>query len=86
MTAVDHGGTAVGQGAGDGLAIAPLAELPRAVRTRVLRLWAAAQGAEPLSAERTAALDALITDWRGQAEVQLPGGIRVRRVSDRLLV
>ena len=68
------------------VAVEPLAQLPAAVRTRVLRMWAAANGAEPLTAERTAALDALITDWRGQAEVQLPGGVRVRRVSDRLQV
>jgi tRNA(Ile)-lysidine synthase len=59
-------------------------ELPTAVRTRVLRAWSLAAGATEMTAERTAALDALITDWRGQAEVQLPGGVHVRRASDRL--
>jgi tRNA(Ile)-lysidine synthase len=68
------------------LPVDALADLPKAVRTRVLRIWAAAQGAEPLTAERTAAVDALVTDWHGQAEVQLPGGLHVRRRSDRLTV
>jgi tRNA(Ile)-lysidine synthase len=62
-----------------------VAALPRALRTRVLRLWAAGAGAGPLSAERTAALDALITDWHGQGPINLPGGVSVRRSSGRLL-
>jgi tRNA(Ile)-lysidine synthase len=66
------------------LEIASVAPLPRAVRTRVLRIWATAAGAAPLSAERTAALDALVTDWHGQGPVQLPGGVAVRRASGRL--
>jgi tRNA(Ile)-lysidine synthase len=66
------------------LEVAPLRSLPRAVRTRVLRLWAARAGAQPLSAERTTALDALITDWHGQGPVDLPGGVAVRRTSGRL--
>ncbi len=68
----------------DAPAIAPLADLPRAVRTRVLRAWAAARGAGPLSAERTAALDALIVSWHGQGPVDLPGGVLVRRTSGTL--
>jgi tRNA(Ile)-lysidine synthase len=68
------------------LAVAALTDLPRAVRTRVLRLWAAAGGAAPLTAERTAALDGLVTSWRGQGPVHLPGGVAVRRVSGRLVV
>jgi tRNA(Ile)-lysidine synthase len=66
------------------LDVAALAALPRAVRTRVLRLWAEQAGAAPLSAERTAALDALVTDWHGQGPIQLPGGVAVRRESGRL--
>jgi tRNA(Ile)-lysidine synthase len=67
------------------LDVASVATLPRAVRTRVLRAWAEQAGAEPLSAERTAALDALVTDWHGQGPVQLPGGVAVRRESGRLI-
>jgi tRNA(Ile)-lysidine synthase len=70
--------------AGPTLEVAAVAGLPRAVRTRVLRAWAAAGGAEPLTAERTAAVDALITGWRGQGPVQLSGGVSVRRASGRL--
>jgi tRNA(Ile)-lysidine synthase len=69
---------------GGQLAVAALASLPRAIRTRVLRLWAGAAGAELLSAERTAALDGLITDWHGQGPIELPGGISVRRTSGTL--
>jgi tRNA(Ile)-lysidine synthase len=62
-----------------------LAGLPRAVRTRVLRAWAAQVGAGPLSAERTSAVDALITAWRGQGPVDLPGGVSIARASGRLV-
>jgi tRNA(Ile)-lysidine synthase len=67
------------------IAAAELAALPRAVRTRVLRLWAAAHGAGPLTAERTHALDALLVDWHGQGPVDLPGGVAVSRGSGRLV-
>jgi tRNA(Ile)-lysidine synthase len=66
------------------LPVGRVAQLPRAVRTRALRLWAAELGAAPLSAERTAALDALVTDWHGQGPIELPGGVAVRRTSERL--
>jgi len=66
--------------------VAELAELPRAVRSRVLRAWASAAGADPLTAERTAALESLVTAWRGQAPIQLSGGVSVRRVSGRLVL
>jgi tRNA(Ile)-lysidine synthase len=68
-----------------GLDCATLAGLPAAVRSRVLRRWAADLGAGPLSAERTAALDALVTAWRGQDRVELPGGVAVRRAAGQLL-
>jgi tRNA(Ile)-lysidine synthase len=73
--------------AGDGSAVidaTALAQVPAAVRTRVLRLWASGAGAGPLSAERTAAVDRLVTDWHGQGPVELPGGVVVRRASGRL--
>ena len=66
------------------LEVSALAGLPRAVRTRVLRAWATTAGAGPLTAERTAALDGLVTAWRGQGPIQLSGGVSVRRVSGRL--
>jgi tRNA(Ile)-lysidine synthase len=69
---------------GDTVEVAALLALPRAVRTRVLRQWADHAGAGVLTAERTAALDDLVTAWRGQGPVELPGGVRVRRASGTL--
>ncbi len=68
------------------LDVGTLDQLPRGVRTRVLRAWVAAGAPDgaPLTAERTAALDALITDWHGQGPVNLPGGVSVVRTSGRL--
>ena len=68
----------------DELDVSRLTALPRAVRTRVLRAWLRASCPEPLTAERTAAVDALVTDWHGQGPVNLPGGVFVLRVSGRL--
>ena len=57
---------------------------PKAIRVRLLRLWARAAGTPPLTAEHYAELDRLLTDWRGQGPVDLPGGYRVHRASGRL--
>ncbi|MFU8852738.1 tRNA lysidine(34) synthetase TilS [Micromonospora sp. SL1-18] len=66
---------------GGGLAVAALADLPPAVRTRVLRAWARELGAPggALAHCHIRALDALVIDWRGQGPVLLPGGIPVTR-------
>ncbi|MDP9093217.1 MAG: tRNA lysidine(34) synthetase TilS [Actinomycetota bacterium] len=64
--------------------VAELAAAPRAVRSRMLRAWAHVNGAEPLSAAHTAALDALVTNWHGQGPLDLPGGLRAIRASGRL--
>ena len=69
---------------GGELPIAELAQLPRAIRTRVLRAWVRVHAAEPLSAERTAELDGLITTWHGQGPIDIPGGFEVVRASGRL--
>jgi tRNA(Ile)-lysidine synthase len=61
-----------------------LAALPAAVRTRVLRRWARELGAGALTNRHLLALDALVTDWRGQGPVALPGGLRVGRRDGRL--
>ena len=70
----------------DGLELVVLAELPQAVRTRVLRLVALDAGcpAGSLAAVHVAALDALVTGWHGQGPVDLPGGVEARRACDRL--
>ncbi|MDT4938667.1 MAG: tRNA(Ile)-lysidine synthase [Pseudonocardiales bacterium] len=69
---------------GPGLDAAALAGQPRAIRTRVLRTWAAAGGAGALTATHVTALDALVADWHGQGPIDLPGGLRARRESGRL--
>lgn len=64
-----------------------LAELPRAVRTRVLRRVAIAAGspAGTLARVHVDAVDRLVTGWRGQQHVDLPGNVRVFRRCGRLL-
>jgi tRNA(Ile)-lysidine synthase len=63
----------------EGLAIDMLLVQPAAIRTRVLRLYAAEVGANALSQRHIAALDALLIDWHGQGPVGLPGGVLVGR-------
>src|SRR5262249_53920064 len=68
---VDQG--EVGGGGADraeeGLDVGVLAELPKALRTRTLRMWARSLGGDPLSAVHVESLDALVTDWHGQGAV-----------------
>ncbi|HEY7176431.1 MAG TPA: tRNA lysidine(34) synthetase TilS, partial [Micromonosporaceae bacterium] len=63
------------------LRVEALAEMPAAIRTRVLRVFALRLGTTPsaLSRAHIAALDALVVAWRGQGAVALPGGILVAR-------
>jgi tRNA(Ile)-lysidine synthase len=71
---------------GGDLDVARLAPLAPAVRTRVLRAFALRLGAPggALSARHIDALDSLVTAWRGQGPVALPGGIEVSRRAGRL--
>lgn len=63
-----------------------VAELPAALRRRVLRLWLIDRAVTDLQAVHLAAVDALLTRWRGQGRVDLPGGAGVVRTSGRLVV
>lgn len=71
-----------------GLDLAALAAAPEAVRVRALRLGALAAGVPggALRAEHLAALDALVTRWRGQGPVALPGGVVGARSCGRLFL
>lgn len=71
---------------GPQLAVGPLAAAPAALRTRVLRRAALSAGcpAGALNARHVHELERLVTEWRGQSHIDLPGGIRGRRVSDRI--
>jgi tRNA(Ile)-lysidine synthase len=58
-----------------------LAALPPAVRSRVLRAHAVDAGvrAGALTAGHVAAMDALVTGWKGQGAASLPGSLEVSR-------
>jgi hypothetical protein len=64
-----------------GLDAAWLSALPAAIRVRVLRDAAIMAGCPrgALTAGHLDRIDALVTAWRGQRWVDLPGGIRARR-------
>jgi tRNA(Ile)-lysidine synthase len=70
-----------------GLRLEGLDDLPRAVRTRVLRMAAVKAGSPPgtLAAVHVDAVDRLVTAWRGQRHVDLPGGLRAVRRYAKLL-
>jgi tRNA(Ile)-lysidine synthase len=64
-----------------GLDVAWLRDLPAAIRTRVLRDAAIMAGCPPgsLTAGHIERVGELVTGWRGQRWVDLPGGVRARR-------
>ena len=63
-----------------------LRALPAAIRTRVLRDAAIMAGCPngALTAGHVDRIDALITGWRGQRWVDLPGGVRARRQAGKV--
>ncbi len=63
-----------------------LHNLPKAIRSRIIRMAIYAAGAPggSVTAEHVSAVEALITAWNGQAEAHLPGGVKVGRFSGRL--
>ncbi|GAB3744770.1 tRNA lysidine(34) synthetase TilS [Microlunatus parietis] len=69
---------------GDGLECAGTLALPAALRARVLRSWLQERGAREVSAERLAEVTRLVTDWHGQAGIDLPG-VTVTRREGRLI-
>lgn len=70
------------------LDVAALAQLPPAVRRRVLRLASLQAGipAGSLAAVHLLAIEALVTDWHGQRSVSLPGARRAIRRYGKLYV
>jgi hypothetical protein len=68
------------------LEVVRLAELPQAVRTRVIRRAAIEAGcpSTDLTAAHVTAVDALISQWHGQRGIDLPGPVRAAR-SGRIL-
>ena len=68
------------------LEITALADLPKAVRTRLLRMAIYAAGAPmgSITADHVASVEAFVTSWHGQGACSLPGGVKVSRISGRL--
>jgi tRNA(Ile)-lysidine synthase len=63
-----------------------LATLARAIRSRVLRaaIYSAGAPSGSITADHLAGVEALVTSWRGQGAISLPGGVKVERISGRL--
>lgn len=63
-----------------------LAAMPSAVRTRVIRLMCLRSGspADALGVDHVRRVEALVTGWKGQGEVALPGGVTAARAYGRL--
>ena len=70
----------------DGLPARELGALPAALRRRVLRGWLRAAGVPDVHAVHLRAVEALVTRWRGQGRVDLPGGAGALRTSGRLVL
>ena len=70
------------------LEINDLERLPKAIRSRVLRLaiYQAGSPSGSLTAEHIEAAEALISNWRGQKEVSLPGNVKLLRNSGRIVL
>lgn len=68
------------------LDIETLVTLPRAVRSRVIRkaIYLAGAPTGSLSSEHLEPVEALVTAWKGQGPVSLPGGVTAARISGRL--
>ncbi len=69
------------------LAVSRLCPLPPAVRRRVLRAAAVEAGspAGSLFARHVEETDRLVTDWRGQGPLNLPGGVEALRSDGKLV-
>ncbi|MBX3094253.1 MAG: tRNA lysidine(34) synthetase TilS [Cryobacterium sp.] len=69
--------------AGLSLSVPGLAANPAALRQRIIRLAVLAEFGVSLSRTHTLAIAALVTDWRGQGPIDVPG-VRVGREGTRL--
>jgi tRNA(Ile)-lysidine synthase len=69
---------------GDQVAVTVLADLPEALRRRLLRAWL--RDVPGLTSAHLAAVDALLVGWHGQGPVALPRGLVVLRRHGRLLL
>jgi tRNA(Ile)-lysidine synthase len=73
-------------GAGTELDTRSMAAHPASVRRRVLRCWLTGSGVRDLTDAHLRRADALISTWRGQGAVAVPGGVEVARRGGRLVL
>lgn len=90
-SSAEVGAQVIADEAGVRIDIAHISELPRAIRSRIIRsMFERAAGVERsasgLTFDHVRTVDALIVDWHGQGLVDLPGGVRAVRDYDRLLL
>lgn len=71
---------------GPALRVAPLADVPAAVRRRVLREWLRDNGVRALTDDHLRAADDLVGRWRGQGGPALGGGLDLVRARGRLVL
>ncbi|MUL64822.1 tRNA lysidine(34) synthetase TilS [Mycobacterium sp. CBMA 234] len=64
----------------DGLRVEGLAELPAALRRRVIRGWLLSVGASTLTDVQLRAVDALVAAWRGQGGTAVSSPLRYQRL------
>ncbi|MBA3369137.1 MAG: tRNA lysidine(34) synthetase TilS [Geodermatophilaceae bacterium] len=69
---------------GEILPAAGLAELPAALRQRVIRLWLICRAVPELGSVHLDEVGRLITGWHGQGPIDLPGGFSLSRTSGTL--
>jgi tRNA(Ile)-lysidine synthase len=67
-------------GTEEGLDTARLADLPTAIRRRVIRSWLLAGGASGLTDKQIRGVDILVTSWRGQGGVAVGSALRRQRL------
>jgi len=77
--------TLVDDGTSVSIEIAALAEMPRSIRTRVLRtMHQRATGESELTFDHIRALEAYVSGWHGQGDTDLPGGVTAHADYGRL--
>lgn len=71
--------------AGIAVSVGALAANPAALRQRIVRHVVASEFGVALSRVQTLEVARLVTEWRGQGPIDLPGGVRARREGDRIV-
>ncbi len=69
----------------DDLPAAALLDLPRALRTRLIRRWLLRHGAAEIGLHHVRQVEALVTHWHGQGPINLPD-LTVRRLRGQLQI